>query len=62
MNDEIASLSHDNTENDLELRVKVLHEYNEIRDTGQLLLGKLAESSGLTTKDMYSRFSLNVDD
>ena len=62
LNKDISLLSEAHSEEDLELHIKALHEYNEIKDVGQLLLGKLAESLGMTTVDMYDRFSLNVDD
>ncbi len=62
LTEDISLLSEAHNEEDLDLHIKALHEYNEIKDVGQLLLGKLAESMGLTTVDMYDRFSLNVDD
>ncbi|KAJ3154151.1 swi5-like zinc finger protein [Geranomyces michiganensis] len=42
--------------------IKRLHDYNEVKDTGQMLLGKLAECEGTTTRSMYKRFDLAVDD
>jgi len=39
-----------------------LHRYNELKDAGQILLGKLADLQGITTKDMYSKFNLNLED
>ncbi len=62
LNEEIKLLSQEHNEDDLDLHVKALHYYNEIKDIGQLLLGQLAESSGTTTSDMYTRFSLRVED
>jgi hypothetical protein len=41
-----------------------LHEYNEIKDVGQALLGMLAQvrGQGATTKDLYGEFGLELDD
>jgi DNA repair protein Swi5/Sae3 len=43
-------------------RIKKLHEYNEVKDIGQMLLGIIAEREGVTIKDLYKRFELDVDD
>ncbi|KAL1918203.1 uncharacterized protein VTP21DRAFT_3469 [Calcarisporiella thermophila] len=42
--------------------IKQLHEYNDVKDSGQLLIGKCAELEGSTTKEIYARFGLQVDD
>ncbi|XP_006883483.1 PREDICTED: DNA repair protein SWI5 homolog [Elephantulus edwardii] len=42
--------------------VSQLHEYNDIKDVGRTLLGKLAEIRGVTTKELYPEFALDVDD
>ena len=39
-----------------------LHVYNDLKDTGQMLLGALATLEGRTTKQMYSDFGLEQDD
>ena len=39
-----------------------LHEYNEIKDTGQMLLGKCAEIEGTTTREMYKKFEVELND
>ncbi|KAJ3130304.1 swi5-like zinc finger protein [Nowakowskiella sp. JEL0407] len=51
-----------NIENLHALHIKRMHDYNEIKDAGQLVLGKLAELSGKTTKEMYEQFELDLDD
>ncbi len=48
-------------EDELQLHIDNLHQYNEIKDTGQLLLGKLAEVEGTTTATLYQRFGLHLD-
>jgi len=46
----------------LRLYISKLHEYNEIKDTGIVLIGKLAEVESLTTADLYKTFDLQVED
>ena len=48
-------------EDELKLHIDALHEYNEIKDVGQMLLGKIAELEGTTTTALYERFGLNLD-
>ncbi|XP_073243999.1 uncharacterized protein [Porites lutea] len=59
---EIEELSQEYSEEELQQHIDKLHEYNEIKDVGQLLIGKLAEIDGTTTKDMYKEFGLNLED
>ncbi|KAL5033165.1 hypothetical protein BDV3_000179 [Batrachochytrium dendrobatidis] len=42
--------------------IKRLHDYNEIKDIGQMLLGKCAEREQTTTRDMYVKFGLDFED
>lgn len=42
--------------------IKRLHEYNEAKDLAQALLGVLAVQEGCTTKELYPRFDLDLDD
>jgi hypothetical protein len=51
------------SENDFtKLRISLLHEYNKVKDIGQMLLGLLAQKSGQTVKDMYERYDLDLED
>jgi hypothetical protein len=43
-------------------RIKLLHRYNEAKDAGQVLLGRLAHLEGRTTKEMYEKFDLDLDE
>ncbi|XP_044124973.1 DNA repair protein SWI5 homolog [Bufo gargarizans] len=47
---------------ELDRHISLLHEYNELKDTGQMLLGQLAVLRGVTTKDLYAEFGLDLDD
>ncbi|KAI9592378.1 hypothetical protein BDF19DRAFT_498569 [Syncephalis fuscata] len=47
---------------ELDSFMQQLHDYNEIKDIGQMLLGKCAESEGCTIKEMHDRFSLHKED
>ena len=59
---DIDELGIEYVEDELQNHIDKLHEYNEIKDTGQLLLGKIAEIEGKTTKMMYEKYGLDVDD
>ena len=39
-----------------------LHEYNELKDIGQIIIGKIAEIKGMTTKEIYSEYGLHLTD
>ncbi|KAJ2554739.1 swi5-like zinc finger protein [Coemansia sp. RSA 1933] len=39
-----------------------LHRYNDIKDAGQILFGKLAELKGKTVKEVYEDYGVNLKD
>ncbi|CAN9504956.1 unnamed protein product [Ophioblennius macclurei] len=47
---------------ELDRHIDMLHEYNDIKDVGQTLLGRIAALRGTTTRDLYAHFGLDLDD
>ncbi|KAG7498841.1 DNA repair protein SWI5-like [Solea senegalensis] len=47
---------------ELEHHIDMLHEYNDIKDIGQSLLGRIAALRGTTTQEVYSHFGLELND
>eukprot|EP00003_Mantamonas_plastica_P020040 TRINITY_DN32451_c0_g1_i1.p1 TRINITY_DN32451_c0_g1~~TRINITY_DN32451_c0_g1_i1.p1 ORF type:complete len:242 (+),score=67.96 TRINITY_DN32451_c0_g1_i1:247-972(+) len=42
--------------------IEKLHRYNELKDTAVMLMGRIAESEGKTTHEMYDKYGLSFDD
>ena len=59
---EMNTLENNYSEEELQAHIDTLHEYNEVKDMGQLLLGKLAEVEGTTTAALYEQFGLGLED
>jgi len=49
-------------EEDITHYIDLLHRYNDLKDAGQAMLGRLAELEGTTTRAMYAKFDLDMDD
>ncbi|KAM5329783.1 DNA repair protein SWI5 homolog [Glossophaga mutica] len=63
LDEEISQLiSEGYSVDELEDHISQLHEYNDIKDVGQMLLGKLAVIRGVTTKELYPEFGLDMSD
>ncbi|XP_062446728.1 DNA repair protein SWI5 homolog isoform X2 [Rhea pennata] len=63
LDQEIAQfLSEGYSLEELETHISLLHEYNDIKDAGQMLLGKLAVIRGVTTKQLYPEYDLELSD
>jgi hypothetical protein len=52
----------DTFQQELNLLMKQLHGYNDIKDAGIGLLGKLAHIRGTTVKELYEEFDIRLDD
>ncbi len=59
---ELGELSDDFHESELQVHIKRLHDYNEMKDVGQMLLGRMAEAQGTTTAEIYKSFGLDLGD
>ena len=42
--------------------IRRLHQYNEIRDVGQGLMGMIAEQRGMRVVDIYKEFGISEND
>ena len=42
--------------------IKLLHDYNEIRDVGQGLMGIIADTRGVRVRDVYADFDVGEGD
>ncbi|NXY73452.1 SWI5 protein, partial [Glareola pratincola] len=63
LDQEIAQLlSEGYSLEELEKHISLLHEYNDIKDAGQMLLGKLAVIRGVTTRQLYPEYDLELSD
>uniref|UniRef100_H2XLM7 DNA repair protein SWI5 homolog n=1 Tax=Ciona intestinalis TaxID=7719 RepID=H2XLM7_CIOIN len=49
-------------EEDLNIHIDKLHEYNEVKDAAQLVIGRLALQLQTTTRQLYPKFGLNFED
>lgn len=44
---------------ELQVHIKNLHRYNEIKDAAQLVMGRLAELEGVTVKEMHEKYEIS---
>ncbi|KAF8463596.1 Swi5-domain-containing protein [Kalaharituber pfeilii] len=51
-----------NPEATVKRHISLLHQFNEIRDVAQGLLGLIAENRGVRVQDIYLEFGLDPDD
>ncbi|CAK8694470.1 unnamed protein product [Clavelina lepadiformis] len=60
---EIAELHAEGLkETDLQLYIEKLHEYNEVKDVAQMVIGRLAVQLQTTTRSLYKQFDLELND
>ena len=60
--DRLVPLQGKYSEKDVQSYIGALHEYNEVKDVAQSLLGKLAEMEGNTVASMHRQYGLSLDD
>eukprot|EP00105_Crassostrea_gigas_P017635 XP_011435487.1 PREDICTED: DNA repair protein SWI5 homolog [Crassostrea gigas] len=46
----------------LQTHIDKLHQYNELKDCAQMVLGRIAVLEGVKTKDLYPRYNLDLED
>ncbi|XP_071096760.1 DNA repair protein SWI5 homolog [Haliotis cracherodii] len=60
---EIQQMNNDGyRQEELQSHIEKLHEYNEIKDTGQMILGRIATMEAVRTKDLYEKYGLELED
>ncbi|XP_069119376.1 DNA repair protein SWI5 homolog [Argopecten irradians] len=47
---------------ELKKHMDMMHQYNEIKDVGQMVLGRIAELDGVRTRDLYKEYGLDLND
>lgn len=62
VNEELAPLEEKYTDEDVQDYIDALHEYNEVKDAAQMLMGKLAELQGVTVKKIHEDYGVSPDD
>lgn len=64
MDAEIDELRKEKQEHEQQLNeiIDSLHVYNDLKDAAQSIFGILAELDGTTTKEMYKRYNLELED
>ncbi|XP_041482181.1 DNA repair protein SWI5 homolog [Lytechinus variegatus] len=59
---EISELKDEGlSEDELQLHIKKIHEYNELKDMTQMLLGRIAMLEGVTTRELHEEMGLGED-
>lgn len=58
LNESIQSKSSKSDEQQKEKHLQLLHEYNDLKDATQTVLGALAQVKGLPVKDIYNMYNL----
>ncbi|KAG2217486.1 hypothetical protein INT45_010772 [Circinella minor] len=43
----------------LQQRIRLLHEYNDLKDTATMLIGMYAQKTGKTLQEVYEQFNIN---
>ncbi|KAJ1855923.1 swi5-like zinc finger protein [Coemansia sp. RSA 1722] len=59
---ELSGLTSEQARRATDAHITRLHRYNDIKDAGQILFGKLAELRGKTVKEMYKEYGVETSD
>ncbi|XP_071511030.1 uncharacterized protein [Diadema antillarum] len=63
LDEEIISLQNEGCkEEELQLHIKKMHEYNELKDMAQMLLGRIASLEGVTTRQLHEEMGIHDGD
>ena len=62
LKDKLESLSCECSDLEMGDLLDKLHQYNDVKDVTQILLGKLADFDGVPISSLYSRFGLSTKD
>lgn len=57
-----AQLKNKDSQATVKAHIKLLHDYNEIRDVGQGLMGLIADNRGVRVRDVYRDFDVGEGD
>lgn len=58
---QISELENQGITTDLKPQMEVLHEYNDMKDLAQMVLGYLADAEHVTVGELHRRFGLPMD-
>lgn len=58
---EIEQVISKGVNTNLEPQMKALHDYNEMKDLAQMVLGYLANAEHTTVSDLHTRYNLPLD-
>ncbi|KAI7849258.1 hCG18570-like protein [Circinella umbellata] len=52
-------MSEEDASHMLQQRIRLLHEYNDFKDTATMLIGMYAQKTGKTLQEVYEQFNIN---
>eukprot|EP00128_Syssomonas_multiformis_P008979 Colp12_sorted_trinity150504_noHs@30140 len=61
LNIQLEELSQRYKEDELQAHITKMHEYNEVKDAAQEVLGRLATIQGVTVRELHETFGLALD-
>lgn len=61
LNEEISKLLENGVTTDLSSEMKALHEYNDMKDIAQVVIGYLADIENVTVGELHLRYNLPTE-